>query len=56
MLPAAIAFVRVSRRATVAALQRHFNINYNRGARLIERMQADGVVSPANDKGARTVL
>ncbi|MBV4524325.1 recombination-associated protein RdgC [Pseudomonas sp. SWRI74] len=56
LLPAAIAFVRVSRRATVAALQRHFNINYNRGARLIERMQADGVVSPANDKGARTVL
>lgn len=52
----AVEFVRESRRASVSAVQRKFRIGYNRGARLIEQMEFDGVVSKPGHNGAREVL
>ena len=43
-------------RASTSLIQRHLQIGYNRAARLIERMEADGVISPANHAGKREVL
>jgi recombination associated protein RdgC len=56
LLAEAIAFVRESGRASTSAVQRKFKIDYNRAARLIESMQAEGIVSAINEKGARTIL
>jgi len=56
MLQGAIAFVRVSQRASISALQRHLQIGYNRAARLIEAMEERLIVSAPAANGARTVL
>ena len=37
-------------------MQRHLQIGYNRAARLIERMESEGVIGPANHVGKREVL
>ena len=37
-------------------IQRHLNIGYNRAAKLIEQMEKEGVVGPANHVGKREVL
>ena len=37
-------------------MQRHLQIGYNRAARIIERMEQEGVVSKANHVGKREVL
>jgi S-DNA-T family DNA segregation ATPase FtsK/SpoIIIE len=37
-------------------LQRRLGIGYNRAASLIERMEADGVISPPNRTGKREIL
>jgi S-DNA-T family DNA segregation ATPase FtsK/SpoIIIE len=52
----AVAFVLETRRASISAVQRKLRIGYNRAARLIEAMEAAGVVSEMNSNGAREVL
>jgi S-DNA-T family DNA segregation ATPase FtsK/SpoIIIE len=52
----AVAVVARERKASTSFIQRHLQIGYNRAARLIERMEADGVVSQANHAGKREVL
>ncbi|GHD56824.1 DNA translocase FtsK [Jeongeupia chitinilytica] len=52
----AVAFVLQSRRASISAVQRSLRIGYNRAARLIESMEAAGLVSGMETNGNRTVL
>ncbi|MCI0511416.1 DNA translocase FtsK [Chromohalobacter marismortui] len=52
----AVQFVTESRRASISAVQRRFKIGYNRAARLVEAMEAAGVVSSMGTNGAREVL
>ncbi|UFN48010.1 DNA translocase FtsK [Roseomonas sp. OT10] len=43
-------------KASTSFVQRHLNIGYNRAAKLIEQMEKDGIVGPANHVGKREVL
>jgi S-DNA-T family DNA segregation ATPase FtsK/SpoIIIE len=52
----AVAFVTESRRASISSVQRQLRIGYNRAARLVEEMEAAGVVSPPEHNGQREVL
>lgn len=52
----AVAFVTETRRASISAVQRKLKIGYNRAARMIEAMEAAGVVSEMGSNGAREVL
>ena len=52
----AVALVCRERKASTSFVQRHLQIGYNRAARLIERMEAESVVSQANHVGKREVL
>ena len=52
----AVAIVCSERRASTSFVQRHLQIGYNRAARLIERMETDGVISKPNHAGKREVL
>src|SRR5690606_39645468 len=52
----ALAYVTESRRASISSEQRKLKIGYNRAARLIETMEAAGVVSEAGHNGQREVL
>ena len=52
----AVQFVLESRRASISAVQRKLRIGYNRAARLIEAMEAAGVVSSMSSNGSREVL
>ncbi len=52
----AINVVRRDKRASTSYIQRKLRIGYNRAASLIERMEAEGLVSPANHAGKREIL
>ena len=52
----ALAFVRSTRRASISAVQRHLKVGYNRAARMLEQMEAQGAVTAINSTGAREVI
>ncbi|MGO8710720.1 MAG: DNA translocase FtsK, partial [Rhizomicrobium sp.] len=52
----ALAIVARERKATTSYIQRRLEIGYNRAARLIERMEDEGVISKPNHQGKREVL
>ncbi|MGZ0188263.1 MAG: DNA translocase FtsK 4TM domain-containing protein [Alphaproteobacteria bacterium] len=52
----AVAIVAKDKKASTSYLQRRLKIGYNRAASLIERMEQEGVVSPANHVGKREIL
>lgn len=52
----AVQFVIDSQKASISSVQRKFKIGYNRAARIIEEMEAAGLVSPPERNGNREVL
>jgi S-DNA-T family DNA segregation ATPase FtsK/SpoIIIE len=52
----AVALIAREGKASTSFIQRHFQIGYNRAARIIETMEAEGVVSKASRAGKREVL
>ena len=52
----AVALVAREGKASTSFVQRHLQIGYNRAARIVEQMEREGVVSPANRVGRREVL
>ncbi|MEZ5465170.1 MAG: DNA translocase FtsK 4TM domain-containing protein [Lysobacteraceae bacterium] len=52
----AVRIVTETRRASISGVQRRLKVGYNRAARMIEAMEAAGVVSPPEHNGDRTVL
>ncbi|MBF0145131.1 MAG: DNA translocase FtsK 4TM domain-containing protein [Magnetococcales bacterium] len=52
----AVALVLRIRKVSTSMVQRHFKIGYNRAARMVERMESDGLVTPSNSAGKREVL
>ena len=52
----AVAIVLRDRKASTSYLQRRLGIGYNRAADLIERMESDGLISPASATGKREIL
>jgi S-DNA-T family DNA segregation ATPase FtsK/SpoIIIE len=52
----AVELICRERKASTSFVQRHLQIGYNRAARLIERMEKEGVVTSANHVGKREVL
>ncbi len=52
----ALDLISRERKASTSFIQRHLQIGYNRAARIIEQMEAEGVVSKANHVGKREVL
>ena len=52
----AIAIVCREKKASTSFIQRQLQIGYNRAARIIEKMESEGIVSPANHVGRREVL
>ncbi|EAT1587440.1 DNA translocase FtsK [Salmonella enterica subsp. enterica] len=52
----AVNFVTQKRKASISGVQRQFRIGYNRAARIIEQMEAQGIVSAQGNNGNREVL
>jgi S-DNA-T family DNA segregation ATPase FtsK/SpoIIIE len=51
-----VALVCRERKASTSFVQRHLSIGYNRAARIVDQMEAEGVISAANRVGKREVL
>ena len=52
----AVRFVTESRKASISSVQRKLRIGYNRAARMIESMEAAGVISEMSSNGSREVI
>jgi S-DNA-T family DNA segregation ATPase FtsK/SpoIIIE len=52
----AVQIVITERKASTSFIQRHLQIGYNRAARIIETMEKDGLIGPANHVGKREIL
>ena len=52
----ALALILRERKASTSFIQRHLQIGYNRAARIIDQLEADGVIGPANHVGKREIL
>ena len=52
----AVEIVVRTRKATISSVQRQLRIGYNRAARMIDQMEADGIISAPETNGNRTVL
>lgn len=52
----AVALVTKTRQASISSVQRHLRIGYNRAARIIEVMEAEGIIGPSDGSKAREVL
>ena len=52
----AVAVVLRDRKASTSYLQRRLGIGYNRAADLVERMEREGLIGPANNVGKREIL
>ncbi|MBL4720514.1 MAG: hypothetical protein JKY20_05225, partial [Alphaproteobacteria bacterium] len=52
----AVALITSEGKASTSFIQRHLQIGYNRAARIIEKMEKEGVVGAANHVGKREIL
>ena len=52
----AVAVVAREGKASTSFIQRHLSIGYNRAAKLIEQMEKEGIITPANHVGKREIL
>jgi len=52
----AVAIVLRERKVSTSFIQRHLQIGYNRAARIVERMEKEGLISSANHVGRREIL
>ena len=55
-MPDAIEVIRNSKRASTSMLQRRLKIGYNRAARIMEILEAEGMVGPENGSSPREIL
>ncbi|RZL33308.1 MAG: hypothetical protein EOP35_18215, partial [Rubrivivax sp.] len=56
MYAQALQIVQQNRRASISLVQRHLRIGYNRAARLLDRMQGEGLIGPLLADGGREFL
>ena len=56
MMEQALEVIRRQKTASASMLQRRLRIGYNRAARIIEQMEADGIIGPADGAKGRPVL
>jgi S-DNA-T family DNA segregation ATPase FtsK/SpoIIIE len=56
LVPDAIEVIRNSKRASTSLLQRRLKIGYNRAARIMELLEAEGIVGPENGSSPREIL
>ena len=56
MYDRAVSLVAEMRKCSISSIQRHLRVGYNRAARMVERMEREGVVGPPGHRGVREVL
>jgi len=52
----AVSLILRENKVSTSFIQRHFQIGYNRAARIVEQMESDGIISPPNRMGRREIL